>query len=75
MIGTTGGAIPEVVPARAGRLVPPGDIDALATALREVLDDSDLRHALRSGARSAAATLPTWADSGARFGRVLDLLL
>ena len=75
VIGTTGGAIPEVVPATAGRLVPPGDVGALATALRELLEDSDLRHTLRSGARSAAAALPTWADSGARFARVLDLLL
>ncbi len=75
VIGTTGGAIPEVVPATAGRLVAPGDVDALATALREVLGDSELRHALRSGARSAATALPTWADSGTRFGRVLDLLL
>jgi glycosyltransferase involved in cell wall biosynthesis len=75
VIGTTGGAIPEVVPATAGRLVPTGDVGALATALREVLGDGDARVTLRSGARSAAAALPSWADSGARFGRVLDLLL
>jgi len=75
VIGTTGGAIPEVVPATAGRLVPPGNVDALATALCEVLGDSDLRGTLRTGARSAAAALPSWADSGARFGRALDLLL
>jgi glycosyltransferase involved in cell wall biosynthesis len=75
VIGTTGGAIPEVVPAMAGRLVPPGDVEALAAALRGVLGDSELRLTLRNGARSAAAALPSWADSGARFGRVLDLLL
>jgi glycosyltransferase involved in cell wall biosynthesis len=75
VIGTTGGAIPEVVPAMAGRLVPPGDVEALAAALRGVLGDSELRFTLRNGARSAAAALPSWADSGARFGRVLDLLL
>ena len=74
VIGTTGGAIPEVVPATAGRLVPPGDVAALAAVLRDVLGNGDLRHTLAAGARAAAAALPSWADSGARFARVLELL-
>jgi len=33
VVGTTAGAIPETVPAGAGVLVPPDDIDALAATL------------------------------------------
>lgn len=75
VVGTTGGAIPQTVPASAGRLVPPGDVDALARALREFIEDDAGRRALAAGARAHASTLPTWANSGARFGRALERLL
>jgi len=71
VIGTTGGAIPGTVPATAGRLVQPGDVDALAGALRDVISNAALRKVLAQGARAAALSLPTWAESGARFARAL----
>jgi aldehyde:ferredoxin oxidoreductase len=38
-----------------GRTVPPGDVDALAAAIRELASDHDLRHRLAEGGRRAAA--------------------
>jgi glycosyltransferase involved in cell wall biosynthesis len=43
----------------AGRVVPAGDVDALATAARELLEDADALEAARTGARRARDTL-TW---------------
>jgi glycosyltransferase involved in cell wall biosynthesis len=72
VIGTSGGAIPDTVPPEAGLLVPPGDILALATALRRVIGDSDLRRRLTGGARAAAPQLPTWRQSAEIFARRLE---
>jgi glycosyltransferase involved in cell wall biosynthesis len=74
VIGTTGGATPSTVPASAGRLVGPGDVAALTDALRELVDDDDLRRTLAAGAREAAARLPSWADAGAAFSGLLARL-
>ena len=74
VIGTTGGAIPEVVPPSAGRLVPPGDVAALTEALRALIGDQSLRQRLAAGAREAAQALPGWEASGARFAEILDRL-
>jgi glycosyltransferase involved in cell wall biosynthesis len=48
----------------AGRVVPAGDLDALAAAARELLEDGDALEAARSGARRARDEL-TWAASAA----------
>jgi glycosyltransferase involved in cell wall biosynthesis len=48
----------------AGRVVPPGDIDALAVAVRELLGDPPALEAARAGARRARAEL-TWDASAA----------
>jgi glycosyltransferase involved in cell wall biosynthesis len=45
VVATSVGSIPEVV-GDAGLLVPPMDVSALAAALRKVLADEELRHAL-----------------------------
>jgi len=74
IVGTTGGAIPQTVPGLASRLVPPGNADALAEALRDVMASEATRRELAAGARAAAAALPSWARSGEKFARVLDEL-
>jgi glycosyltransferase involved in cell wall biosynthesis len=48
----------------AGRVVAPGDVDGLAAAARELLDDPAALEAARAGARRARETL-TW-DAAAR---------
>jgi glycosyltransferase involved in cell wall biosynthesis len=72
VIGTTGGAIPDTVPAGAGLLVPPGDVASLTLALRSVIQDSALRATLSQGAKKAAALQPTWEASAKRFGDILS---
>ena len=53
---------------------PPGDVPALAKALRRVIGDSDLRQRLADGARAAAPQLPTWRQSAEIFARALEML-
>ena len=72
VIGTTAGAIPDTVPPGAGILVPPDDSDALAVALRRVIDDAGERANLAAGARDAAADLPSWRGSATIFAHVLE---
>lgn len=72
IVSSAAGAIPDTVPARAGVLVPPGDLDALRGALQRLMDDAAWRASLAAGAREAAERLPTWDDASARFAAVLD---
>lgn len=72
VVGTTGGAIPDTVPASAGVLVPPGDATALAAALRRLLESPAERERLAAGARAAAKQLPTWRDSAELFARAIE---
>jgi len=74
VIGTTAGAIPDTVPDQAGVLVPPGDVSALAEALRSVVADADLRRRLSDAASEAARLLPSWRQSGAIFAATLEKL-
>lgn len=74
VMGTTGGATRQTVPTAAGRLVAPGDVAALAQALRALLSDDGHRRALANGARAAAAKLPSWADGGTKFSELLARL-
>ena len=67
VLSTTGGAIPQTVPEGAGLLVPPGDVDALRSALDVLLDDGEARAALAGAARRAAAALPGWPDQAEAF--------
>ena len=72
--GTTAGAIPDTVPPDAGLLVPPGDVAALAEALRRFLDEPPLRARLAAGARKAGACLPDWPEAVAGWAAALDRL-
>ena len=46
VVATDAGGLRHLVAERGGRKVPPGDADALAAALREVLADPELRRAM-----------------------------
>lgn len=62
LVATTGGALPEVVGAdgEAGLLVPPGDVEALALALRRLLDEPGLRARLGAAGRARVLGRFTW---------------
>jgi glycosyltransferase involved in cell wall biosynthesis len=70
VIGTTAGAIPQTVPAGAGILVPPDDVEALAAALRRLIENPHDRERFAAGAR--AARFPSWMEQAALFAGVLD---
>jgi glycosyltransferase involved in cell wall biosynthesis len=72
VIGTTGGAIPEAVPANAGVLAPPGDVAALSSALRRLIEDADERGRLAAAAWAAAVELPSWEDAARQFSRAIE---
>ena len=63
IIGTTGGATMDTVPANAGVLVDPGNAKALTRALRMLIQNEKERRWFASGALTASADLPTWKDT------------
>jgi glycosyltransferase involved in cell wall biosynthesis len=54
------GGFPEVAATGAARLVPPGDVPALATALNELVADEGARAELTAAAKEAAAGPFSW---------------
>jgi glycosyltransferase involved in cell wall biosynthesis len=74
VVGTTAGAIPDTVPADAAILVPPGDVTALAAALRRLITRPAERERLAGGAVRAASGLPTWQDAAAIISNTLEAL-
>ncbi len=66
------GGFPEIAAAGAAELVPSGDAEALAAALRWLLEDGDRRTVLAEKARVAAETTYSWesaADAHLRLYR------
>jgi len=74
IIGTTGGATVDTVPATAGVLVEPGNVKALTRALRMVIENEEDRRRLARGALAAAADLPTWGSTARIFASALERL-
>ncbi len=75
VIGTAAGAIPDTVPPGAGIIVPPENADALAGALRRLIENSAERRQLAGLARAAIRRLPRWSDSAMKVGRVLETIV
>ena len=74
VVSTSTGAIPDMVGAGAGILVPAGNLDALTDALRAVMQDPALRTRLRAGAQRARLRLPTWDDAASTLSLALERL-
>ena len=70
VIGTTAGAVPQTVPADAGVLVAPDDVEALTATLQRLIANPHERERLAAGAR--AAKFPSWSEQAALFARVLE---
>ncbi len=69
------GGFPEVADAGAARLVPPGDVEALAAALGELTGDETARAELAAAARRAAAGPFSWNEAARRtLGLYRELL-
>lgn len=73
VIAATSGAIPEIVDSEVGILVPPGDVGALATAMRSMTENNDLYHRLRLNAYERAREFSShvWADRFVEYCREL----
>ena len=63
VVATRVGGVPTLTGEDAAVLIPPGDAQELAAAVREVLINAPLAERLRSAAARRAATLPTEADA------------
>jgi glycosyltransferase involved in cell wall biosynthesis len=71
VIGTLVGAVPAVVPAAAGALVPPDDPWVLAKALRHLLVHSAVREQAAMVARRIGEALPEWNLAADRVAALL----
>ena len=71
VVSTPTGAIAQLVGDEAGVLVPPADVDALARALAELIDNPAHLQQLRSGAVRLRGSLPTWDAACARMEEAL----
>jgi glycosyltransferase involved in cell wall biosynthesis len=74
VVSTTTGAIPKLVGADAGLLVPPGNTEALAGALAQVIGDERLRARLAEGARRVRDRLPDWEHACDNMAAALERL-
>jgi glycosyltransferase involved in cell wall biosynthesis len=74
VVSTATGAIAELVGDEAGIVVPPGDVNALALSLIQILSDTPtgVRERLAQGARRARERLPTWDTAAEKMADVLN---
>jgi glycosyltransferase involved in cell wall biosynthesis len=74
VISTTAGALPEVVgpDGEAGILVPPGDPDALAGAIRRLMGADLIRKRMGEAARKRVESLFTWREAARKTVAVYE---
>ncbi len=65
LVATTAGALPEVV-GDAAYSVPPGDTEALAKAIKAVMDDDELAARLGAAGRARVMEIYTWQSVAAQ---------
>ncbi len=77
LVATTGGALPEVVgeDGVTALHVPPGDSDALAARIREVLSGPDLRATIGAAGRQRVIDNYSWTSTAARTAEHYHALL
>ncbi len=63
IVGCHGGAVPDLVPDRAGILVEPGDATGFAEALATMLDEPQKRRDYAAGSLAVGLNLPDWPAS------------
>ncbi len=76
VVATTAGALPEVVEdGRSGILVPPRDSHALASAIRQLLEDEPLRREMGEAGRRRVERHFTWEEAARRTLEVYQEVL
>jgi glycosyltransferase involved in cell wall biosynthesis len=75
VVATDVGGLGEIAATGAARLVPPGDPEALRTALRALLDDPAERERLAAAARAAAGGPYSWEEAARRTLAVYGALV
>ena len=71
VVGTDGGAAAQTLATPAAKIVPAGNVEALAATLRALMSNPELRSQMRQAALDHALALPSWKDSGIRFAQTL----
>jgi len=74
VIATTGGALPEVV-GDAGMLVPPADADALATAIRQLLNDRQAQQRMSEAGKKRVKEQFNWEQAARKTLEVYQEVL
>ena len=74
IVACKAGAVPDVVPADAGYLVPVDDAKTLAESLRTLLERPAIRKQMASAAKEASKNLPKWAESAQIISTRLEAL-
>jgi glycosyltransferase involved in cell wall biosynthesis len=73
IVACAAGAVPKTVPPDAGVLVPPGDADALAQALRRLLTSPDELQVRADAAWTHGQKLPRWHNTAEEVAKTLAL--
>jgi glycosyltransferase involved in cell wall biosynthesis len=74
VIATTGGALPEVI-GNAGILVPPGRADALAVAIKQLLNDEETQRRMSEAGRKRVEEKFNWEQAAIRTLEVYQEVL